>query len=40
LVLRNAVKWAKPEGVFPQGCPHVPADKAPEKIVVTGGSVH
>ena len=40
LVLRNAVKWAKPEGVFPQGCPHVPADKALERIVVSGGSVH
>ena len=40
LVLRNAVKWAKPEGVFPQGCPHVPADQALEKITVTGDSVH
>ncbi|MBA2481438.1 MAG: ThuA domain-containing protein [Planctomycetes bacterium] len=40
LVIRNGVKWAKPEGKYPLGCPHVPADKAPEKIVVTGGSVH
>ncbi len=40
LVLRNAVAWARPEGVYPPGCPHIPADKAPEKITVTGASVH
>jgi trehalose utilization protein len=40
LVIRNAVKWARPEGVYPPGCPHVPADKAPERITVTGSSVH
>lgn len=39
-VLKNAVKWAQPEGAFPLGCPHVPADKALEKIVQSGGSVH
>ena len=40
LVMRNAVKWAKPEGVFPLGCPNVPVEKALEKIVVSGDSVH
>ena len=40
LVLRNAVKWARPEGVYPLGCPEVPAAKALEKITVTGESVH
>jgi trehalose utilization protein len=39
-VLRNAVKWAKPEGAFPFMAPNVPWDKAPEKIVPWGESVH
>ncbi|MBA3687043.1 MAG: ThuA domain-containing protein [Planctomycetes bacterium] len=39
-VLRNAVKWAKPEGRFPAGCPNVPVEKALEKIVAKGASVH
>src|SRR5690349_20605101 len=31
-VIRNAVKWAKPEGsVWKDSCPNVPVDKAPEK---------
>jgi trehalose utilization protein len=39
-VLRNAVKWAKPEGAYPFACPNVPWDKALEKITPWGGSVH
>lgn len=35
-VLRNAVKWAKPEGHYAQGCPHVPIEKMVEKIPVSG----
>ncbi|MDA3961546.1 MAG: ThuA domain-containing protein [Planctomycetota bacterium] len=43
LILKNAVKWAKPEGTRwtdVRDAPHVPADKAPEPITVHGGSVH
>lgn len=39
-VLRNAVKWAKPEGRYPLGCPKVPVEQALEKITEYGGSVH
>ena len=40
LVLKNAVKWAKPEGTFAWGCPNRGADKSLEPLVVKGGSVH
>jgi trehalose utilization protein len=40
LVLRNAVKWAQPEGNHPPGCTHVPAERALERITPHGGSVH
>ncbi|GAB4243121.1 MAG: ThuA domain-containing protein [Candidatus Methylacidiphilales bacterium] len=40
-VLRNGVKWVRPEGgVWAGGCPNIPADKAPEPITTWGGSVH
>jgi trehalose utilization protein len=40
-VLKNAVKWAKPDAAYGWGCPNVPVEKALEKIaVVHGGSVH
>jgi trehalose utilization protein len=41
LVLRNAVNWAKPEGaLWLDGCPNVPVDKAPEKIIAKGATLH
>jgi trehalose utilization protein len=41
LVLRNAVRWAKPEGsTWIDSCPNVPADKAPEPLVVKGATLH
>jgi trehalose utilization protein len=40
-ILQNGVHWAKPEGSkYPLGCPNIPVDKAPEKIVSWGDSVH
>ncbi|HUF75714.1 MAG TPA: ThuA domain-containing protein [Longimicrobiales bacterium] len=41
LVLRNAVRWARPEGgQWVDTCPNVPWDKAPEKITPRGPSLH
>ncbi|MFQ3671922.1 MAG: ThuA domain-containing protein [Verrucomicrobiia bacterium] len=41
LVLRNGVRWARPEGgVWRGGSPNVPVEKAPEPIRAQGGSVH
>jgi len=41
LVLKNAVRWARPEGsIWIDEAPHITADKAPEKIIPRGGSVH
>ncbi|MBA3848177.1 MAG: ThuA domain-containing protein [Planctomycetes bacterium] len=35
-VLRNAVKWCRPEGgKYAAGCPNIPIEKAKEKIKVT-----
>jgi trehalose utilization protein len=31
-VLRNAVHWARPDGVWVDRCVHVPVEQAPEKI--------
>ncbi|HEX4083653.1 MAG TPA: ThuA domain-containing protein [Chthoniobacteraceae bacterium] len=40
-VLKNAVRWARPEGsTWIDGAPNIPADKAPEPLVAKGGSVH
>lgn len=39
-VLINAVKWAKPEGTYPWGCPNRSGDKVLEPLEVKGGSVH
>lgn len=39
-VLRNAVKWARPEGQFAWGAPERPVAQAIEPIVEYGGSVH
>ena len=40
LVIRNAVHWAQPEGKWIDSCPNVPIDKACEKIVQAGESLH
>jgi len=40
LVIRNAAHWAKPEGKYPQTCPNIPFDKAPETVIPWGDSVH
>jgi len=39
-VLRNAVKWARPEGRFDWGAPERPVAQSIEPIVEYGGSVH
>jgi trehalose utilization protein len=39
-ILRNAAKWAKPEGAFQWGCPNVPVEKSLEPLKAWGGSVH
>lgn len=42
MVLRNAVRWAAPEGRWedPHKAPNVPIEKTREKIVGKGGSLH
>jgi len=41
LVLKNAARWAAPEGSrWIDSCPNVPVGKAPEKIVAKGGVLH
>lgn len=41
LVLKNAVKWARPEGsVWEDGAPNIPVEQAPEKITMKGGKLH
>ena len=42
LVLKNAVKWARPEGAWaePLKAPNVPTEQAREKIVAKGPSLH
>ena len=41
LVLKNACRWAAPEGSpWLDGCPNIPLEKAPEKLTLKGGSVH
>ncbi len=39
-VLRNAVRWARPEGHTALGCLQRPAEQSLEPLVVHGGSVH
>ena len=39
-VLRNAVKWARPDGRFAWGAPERPVGQALEPITEHGGSVH
>ena len=40
-VLKNAVRWARPEGSrWIDSCPNVPVEQAPEPLVQKGGSVH
>lgn len=39
-VLANAVRWARPEGIWIDTCPQVPADKAPEKLTPKGPRLH
>ena len=40
LVLRNAVKWAAPDGKWIDSCPQIPADKAPEPLTIKGPRLH
>jgi len=40
LVLKNAVRWARPEGLWVDACPNIPVENAPEKIIPRGESVH
>ena len=41
LVLKNACRWACPEGNrWIDTCPNIPIEKAPEPIVRQGGSIH
>jgi trehalose utilization protein len=41
LVLKNAVRWARPEGqIWVDSAPNVPIDKAPEPLTQKGGSLH
>jgi len=41
LVLRNAVRWAKPDPEkWIDSCPQIPADKAPEPITIKGPRIH
>ena len=39
-VLRNAVKWAKPEGAFAWGCPNRDTAQSLEPLLAKGASVH
>jgi trehalose utilization protein len=40
-VIQNAVHWARPEGSrWIDGCPNIPVEKAPEKIVQKGAALH
>ena len=39
-VIANAVRWAKPEGLWIDSCPQIPAHEAPEKIEVKGPRLH
>ena len=40
-VLKNAVKWARPEGSrWIDSCPNVPADQAPNPVEVKGEGLH
>lgn len=40
LVLRNAARWARPEGRWVDACLNIPVDKAPEKITPKGEALH
>jgi trehalose utilization protein len=40
LVLRNAVKWAAPDGKWIDSCPQIPADQAAEPLTVKGPRLH
>jgi trehalose utilization protein len=40
LVLRNAVKWAAPDGKWIDRCPQIPADQAAEPLTVKGPRLH
>jgi trehalose utilization protein len=41
LVLRNAAHWAQPEGgIWIDGAPNIPVEKAPEKITIQGVTLH
>ncbi len=40
-VLRNAVRWARPEGgCWVDACPNIPPERAPEPITVRGPTIH
>ena len=39
-VIRNAVHWAAPSGLWIDSCPNVPVEKAAEKIFTRGATLH
>jgi trehalose utilization protein len=41
LVLRNAVKWARPDPVrWIDSCPRIPIEEAPEPVTIKGPHIH
>src|SRR2546423_13666153 len=41
LVLKNAVRWTRPEGPrWIDTCPNIPVEKAPEPLTLRGASLH
>ena len=41
LVLKNAVRWARPDGqIWKDGAPNIPIEQAPEPLTRKGGSLH
>jgi len=32
MILKNAIRWARPQGTWLDSCPHIPVEQAPEKI--------
>ena len=39
-VINNAVHWARPDGLWIDTCPNVPVEKAVEKILARGPTLH
>ncbi|HWL50945.1 MAG TPA: ThuA domain-containing protein [Chthoniobacteraceae bacterium] len=39
-VLKNACRWARPEGIWIDSCPNIPVEEAPEPITAQGETIH